>query len=712
LEQLTGDILWVLISVCLVFLMQAGFLCLETGLTRSKNNINVAIKNLADFGLSTVLFWLLGFGLMFGSSRNGWIGTSSFAFEFSENTAWLVSFFLFQVMFCGTTMTILSGAVAERLRFGAYLIIASVVSGITYPIFGHWVWNGLAEGVSLGWLGALGFVDFAGSTVVHSLGGWAALAILLMIGPRVGRFPPAGPPQKIPKANIPLAALGVLLLFIGWLGFNGGSTLALNDQVPVIIGNTIVAGSMGLMAALLIGWIVRGRPDVDLVMNGCLAGLVAITAGVHAMTAVSTAIIAVVGALIMLLCEELLERLQIDDAVSAIPVHLAAGIWGTLAVGLFGQPDLLGTGLDRLTQTGIQFLGIIVCAAWAFGTTYICLRIAARFLPLRVTAEEEHIGLNISEHGASNELLDFFRVMDAQAQTSDLSLRVPIEPFTIVGQIGTRYNRVMDKLEAAQEISVRNERLKAENLRLGAELDINRQLQQMLLPSQDELRSIDGLDIAGFMEPADEVGGDYYDVLQHNGHVKIGIGDVTGHGLESGMLMLMTQTAVRTLLTSGERDHARFLNILNRTIYDNVQRMEANKSLSLALLDYHHSGHLRLSGQHEELIIVRQGGQVELIDTMDLGFPIGLDDDITEFVHETLIKLESGDGVVLYTDGITEAENVAGEQYGLERMCAVLSGHWHKSANAIKQAVIDDLHEHIGQQTVFDDITLLVLKQQ
>ncbi len=272
--------------------------------------------------------------------------------------------------------------------------------------------------------------------------------------------------------------------------------------------------------------------------------------------------------------------------------------------------------------------------------------------------------------------------------------------------------RTTQLAKANEEIRMLNEGLQTENLRLGAEINISRQLQQMLLPSQAELGDIDGLDIAGFMEPADEVGGDYYDVLEYNGHVKIGIGDVTGHGLESGMLMLMTQTAVRTLLISEERNPARFLNILNRTIYDNVQRMKADKSLSLALLDYSPSGHVRLSGQHEELIVVRQGGKVELIDTMNLGFPVGLDDDITDFVNEILIKLEEGDGVVLYTDGITEAENMEKEQYGLERMCEILSRHWHQSAEGIKQAIIDDLHQYIGLQTIFDDITLLVLKQK
>lgn len=281
-----------------------------------------------------------------------------------------------------------------------------------------------------------------------------------------------------------------------------------------------------------------------------------------------------------------------------------------------------------------------------------------------------------------------------------------------IGQLAAAFNNMADAIEAREkEITQLNRRLKAENLRLGTELDVTRRVQRMILPTQDELQGIKKLDIASFMEPADEVGGDYLDVLQHNGQVKIGIGDVTGHGLESGMLMLMTQTAVRTLLVSGETDPARFLNILNRTIYDNVQRMQANKSLSLSLLDYNNNGQLRLSGQHEELILVRQGGKIELIDTMNLGFPIGLDDDITDFVDEALIKLQPGDGIVLYTDGITEAENLTGEQYGLERMCSLLSHYWAQSAETIKDTIIEDLRSFIGQQKIYDDITLLVLKQ-
>ncbi|AFY68477.1 putative PAS/PAC sensor protein [Thalassoporum mexicanum PCC 7367] len=274
----------------------------------------------------------------------------------------------------------------------------------------------------------------------------------------------------------------------------------------------------------------------------------------------------------------------------------------------------------------------------------------------------------------------------------------------------------MARLESAnQEITLLSEQLKAENLRMNAELNITRQLQQMMLPKEAELRQIPGLDIAGFMEPAQEVGGDYYDVLSHNGRVKIGIGDVTGHGLESGMLMVMVQTAVRTLLLDEQTDGNRFLNAINKAIYHNVQRMNSDKNLTLALLDYEvvpQGGRLQMYGQHEEAIVVREGGQIERIDTIDLGFPIGLEPDIAEFVGQTGIDLAPGDSVVLYTDGITEAENPAHQQYGIERLCEMVRQNWHQSADRMRELVIEDVRRHIGTQRVFDDFTLLVLKQK
>ncbi|MEH2122784.1 MAG: PP2C family protein-serine/threonine phosphatase [Nostoc sp.] len=263
---------------------------------------------------------------------------------------------------------------------------------------------------------------------------------------------------------------------------------------------------------------------------------------------------------------------------------------------------------------------------------------------------------------------------------------------------------------ANQEIKLLNEKLTAENLRMGAELEVTKRLQQMILPQPEELE-IEGLDIAGYMEPADEVGGDYYDVLHTDGVTTLGIGDVTGHGLESGILMVMTQTAVRTLKELGEYDSVKFLDALNRTIYKNVQRMNSEKNLTLAVLNYS-EGNLSISGQHEETLIVRSDGKIERIDTMDLGFPIGLDDDIADFISHATVELQPGDGVVLYTDGIPEAYDIDKKQYGVEQLCEAISQNWHNSAQGIKDTVITDVRRHIGKQKVFDDITLLVLKRE
>ena len=437
------DIAWVLVCAALVLLMQAGFTALESGLVRSKNSVNVAIKNFANFLVAASLFWLFGFGLMFGGDEGGLLGTSSYVFE--SDSAFLAAFFLFQLGFIGTATTLMSGAVAERMRFGGYLVLATFVAAVTYPVFGHWAWGDAAYtddvGGSDGWLRALGFVDFAGSTVVHSVGGWVALAAIIIIGPRIGRFGPGAVPIR--GEYLPFTTLGVFVLWVGWYGFNGGSAFALTPDVPEIILNTTLAATFGGLVGMTLTWLLDRRPDVVTIMNGSLAGLVGITASAQLMSPWKAAIVGSVAAVVMQLVTLALERLRIDDAVGAVPVHLGAGIWGTLAVGLLGDVESFPVASSRLEQIGIQLLGIGTCFVWAFGLGYLVLWLIDRRFPFRIDPDGELAGLNIAEHGASTDIADLLVDMDAQRQSGDFARPVRVEPHTEVGQIAAEYNRVL-----------------------------------------------------------------------------------------------------------------------------------------------------------------------------------------------------------------------------------------------------------------------------
>ncbi|MFO0919785.1 MAG: ammonium transporter [Planctomycetaceae bacterium] len=441
------DTAWVLLCAALVMLMQAGFCCLESGFCRAKNSINVAIKNLLDFCVAALIYWAFGFGCMFGESWNGWIGTSNFAVN-PQGGSWLLTFFLFQLVFCGTATTIVSGAVAERTRFSAYLWMSVLMSGIIYPVMGHWCWGGAAEGTSTGWLGQRGFIDFAGSTAVHSVGGWFSLAAVLIVGPRLKRFDAGAPP--IAGHNIPLATCGAMLLWFGWFGFNGGSTLAVNDQVPLVLVNTNLAAAAGSVVALVLSQVIERRPLVDYCINGAIAGLVGITAGCHVMTPADAIAVGAVSGALCVAGSYLLVRLKIDDAVGAIPVHAFAGMWGTLAVALFGDLSAFH-GQTRWQQLAIQFAGVATCFIWSFGVGGLLLLVLNRLHRLRVCAANELQGLNISEHGASTELIELLSAMSDQRERGEFSMAVRVEPHTEVGQIAQEYNRILKRVTAEIE---------------------------------------------------------------------------------------------------------------------------------------------------------------------------------------------------------------------------------------------------------------------
>ena len=401
LEQVNGDMgmLWMLIAGILVFLMQAGFTLVESGMTRSKNAVNIAMKNLLDICVGSITFWLVGYSLMYGDTSNGWFFWSGL---FQGEGADL----FFQTMFAATTATIVSGAIAGRTKYTTYIIFSLIMTAIIYPISGGWEWNG-------GWLNdtegimPAEFIDFAGSSIVHSVGGWAALVAAFMVGPRIGKYVD-GIVVPIPGHNQILATLGVFILWFGWFGFNGGSQLAWGGDdatgASTVVLITNLAAAAGGLGALITTWIWYGKPNLGQTLNGCLAGLVSITAGCGNMTAAGAVLAGLIGGILVVFSIEFIEKkLKIDDAIGAASVHGVAGAWGTLVIGLWGVDGDTGIGLFNgggAAQLGAQAIGVLAYAIWAVALSFIVLAILKATMGLRVTKEVEIEGLDISEHGS------------------------------------------------------------------------------------------------------------------------------------------------------------------------------------------------------------------------------------------------------------------------------------------------------------------------
>ncbi|WP_338875757.1 ammonium transporter [Spirosoma sp. SC4-14] len=413
LSQDVANIIWLCLAAFLVFFMQAGFAMVESGLTRAKNSVNIMMKNLLDFCLGAVLFWAIGYAIMYCSGDYNFLGfDTALAFlgsanaptdaaGYSTSAAWL-----FQVVFAATAATIVSGAMAERTKLISYLIYSCIISAIVYPISGHWIWGG-------GWLSDMGFRDFAGSTVVHSVGGWAALAGAMVVGPRLGKYNKDGSVNTILPHNMPLAALGVFILWFGWYGFNPGSTLTAVAGVSHVAVTTTLAAATGAIGAMIVSWITFKKPDLSMTLNGALAGLVGITAPCASVSTVSAAIIGLIaGILVFYSCLFLENKAKIDDPVGAISVHGVCGAWGTLAVGLFGQRsiDIQYWAEDTAIQDGLffgggfsqlwpQLVGVGVVLVYSFVVMFVVFQIIKATVGLRASDAEQLEGLDLGEHG-------------------------------------------------------------------------------------------------------------------------------------------------------------------------------------------------------------------------------------------------------------------------------------------------------------------------
>ena len=688
------DTLWVINSAILVFIMQAGFMCVESGLSRHKNSINVALKNAADFGVSVVVFWLFGFGLMFGKSFNGLFGTD--LFFFATDIAEFQTYFVFQAMFVATAATIISGAVAERLKFVGYLVMTVFATGIIYPIVGHWAWSSsfLGEVTNEGWLAALGFVDFAGSTIVHSVGGWIALSGILILGPRIGKYSEANK-GKFTGSSFPLAVLGTLILWFGWFGFNGGSNGAMDEAVPLILINTFLAASFGLITSLIVSFAIFKKPDPFYVILGPLAGLVSITAACNSVNSLVAILIGIIGTIIAIIVHEILNKKEIDDVVGAVPVHLAAGVWGTLAVGLFSNLEILGTGLSRMDQIKAQLIGISAIGFFSFVSSFIFFKIVNYFYPLRVSPLHEELGLNIAEHGAVSVEHDLIAILDKQSKSGDLKIRGPQDPFTAGGVIGLYYNKLMSKLESSE-----TEKNKWRD-RISKEVNLAVKVQENFLPK----RNLSNFPVSGINIPAREVSGDFFSFYPHNESIYFIIADVAGKGIHAGMVMAKASTLFE-IMSKDKVDPDEMMFHMNNDLY---QTKTAGMFVTCILGEY--------DLVSEEIRWVNAGHQPALIRTQDGKYseyissstPLG----VIKHKDKSVYKLEksklSSSRFYVFTDGLSESLDKNGDEIGVEGSIKIIENNFNTDLKKQLKDVTSEVVKVAGDKNLSDDLTLVGL---
>ena len=424
------DTIWTLVAAALVYFMQPGFAMLETGLTRAKNAGNIVMKNFMDFALGTIFFWVIGFGLMFGTDIGGIIGTPDLFVQHYPGPDGAgfppLAYLIFQTVFCATSATIVSGAMAERTKFSAYCIYSVAISLFIYPISGHWAWGG-------GWLSTLGFHDFAGSSVVHMVGGLCALVGAYLLGPRIGKYNKDGSVNAIPGHSLPLAALGMFILWFGWFGFNGGSTVSMTgddimESASLIFVTTNIAAAVGATTTMCVTWLKYGKPDVSMTLNGGLAGLVAITAGCDAVSTIGSFFIGLIAGIFIVYAVEFVDRtLKIDDPVGAIAAHGGCGALGTILVGFFSVKDgLLYTG--SASFLGVQVLGVVSIAIYVLIIITIVFKLIQATIGLRVTKEEEEQGLDIQEHGIPSAYADFMQLPEHFGDAATEAVEIASEP--------------------------------------------------------------------------------------------------------------------------------------------------------------------------------------------------------------------------------------------------------------------------------------------
>lgn len=485
------DFIWIIVAASMVFFMQVGFTAFEAGSVQAKNAISVSIKNILNFLVSSIAYFIVGFGIMFGLSYEGFVGINNFLLYGLDThlTSLGYAFVFFQLVFAGTAATITSGAFAERAKLLTHICTTIFVVCLIYPVFGHWAWGHLFHSHQYGWLGRLGFIDFAGSTVVHSISGWVALSGAIVLGPRIGKFNPDGTVNRMYGHNLPLATIGTFFLWFGWFGFNGGSLLQADTSIGLVIINTTLSGAVAGIAAAVFGKLKNKRLDAAEILLGIMGGLVAIGAGCSRVSSVYACIVGLCAGIIAILAKDFIEKvLKVDDPVGAVPVHGFCGAWGTLAVSLFTPASAFSmTNFNRLLQVGVQCLGIIVAFAWAFSLGLLFFWCLKKLVGIRVSAEEEVKGLNISEYADVTSWLDFVKI--SKVQDMNVVLQDKIKERTIeLEHIKEHLEEDVKNRTGELEVSRDDLKKKVEQLENFAKVAIGRELKMKRM--EEELRTL------------------------------------------------------------------------------------------------------------------------------------------------------------------------------------------------------------------------------
>ncbi|UXP33299.1 ammonium transporter [Reichenbachiella agarivorans] len=739
LIQLNLDDLWVLVAAALVFFMQAGFKVLETGLVKKEHRSGIGAKNLLDWVAGSIAFFLVGFAIMFGDSTNGIFGFHYFAGD-SIDTGKILIFFLFQLAFAGTALTIVSGAMSGRTGVVAYFIVSLITATIIYPVFGHWAWGNLWVTDNEPWLASLGFMDFAGSTVVHSTGAWVAVMGIYMVGPRLGRYDAYGRIQPTKASDYAYSILGVMILWLGWWGFNGGSTLAFNNDVPQIILNTNLAGAGACFSAFFHAYLFQKKTDViEKIAGGSLTGLVAITACCNVVTPISSLIIGLLAGVIHNIFYVIIaEKWKLDDPVGAIAVHGIGGVFGTLCVALFGQEELLVH--SRWIQLGTQFIGIATCFIFTTFVSYIVFSIIKKTIGLRVSPVEEKIGSFVGNSSMDVEIneIDDQKVAQVSIRVSDKGYNIYsvieylsinqerrkkmisedrvrymdemgsiIPPLVAVRQMGLMLDSMKEKATAERD-ELRNKQEEYDN-----SLQHMGSLQNALLEDESSLKDLFE-DSFLIFQPQKKVSGDFYWFKQISEYKIVIVSNCTGKGVSGGFLGMLGISLVKEIFSSNKLLYPdKVLKLLDKKFEHSLKtrtlsvKMKDAMDVSIIIVD-ELKQKIYFSGANNSVMHVA-GNTIN--EYQGAKWPIGQfpEDEKGKFSREVISYLP-GESIYLYTNGYYHQTNINEKPLGLDSFKSQLKLVQNMESETQKTILMDDFKEWKGSEEQKDDVLVIGIK--